>query len=69
MVFLSMVLFGLQAQDKSNWGREFWLGYGFNYSFNNEPPVNGQELQLYISALTAANVTVTIPGTGWTKEL
>ena len=68
MVFLSMVLFSLQAQDKSNWGREFWLGYGFNYSFNNEPPVNGQELQLYISARGAANVTVTIPGTGWTKN-
>jgi len=67
MVFLLIVVLRVDAQDKSNWGREFWLGYGFNYSFNNEPPVNGQELQLYISALTAANVTVTIPGTGWTK--
>jgi hypothetical protein len=55
------------AQDKSNWGREFWLGYGFNYSFNNEPPVNGQELQLYISAAQPANVTVSINSTGWTK--
>lgn len=67
MVLLCLVLLNLRAQDRSNWGRDFWLGYGFNYSFNNEPPVNGQELQLYISALDAANVTVSIPGSGWVK--
>ena len=39
MVLLCLVLLNLRAQDKSNWGRDFWLGYGFNYSFNNEPPV------------------------------
>lgn len=67
---LTILLFccsGLHAQDKSNWGKEFWLGYGFNYSFTNEPPVNGQELQLYISASQPANVTVSINSTGWTK--
>lgn len=33
----------LQAQDKSNRGKEFWLAYGFDYSFFNESPVNNQE--------------------------
>jgi gliding motility-associated-like protein len=68
MVLLSLIFLNLKAQDKSNWGRDFWLGYGFNYSFFNEPPVNGQELQLYISASSAANVTVSIPGSGWAKS-
>ena len=67
LIFLLLVGNALAAQDKSNWGREFWLGYGFNYSFNNEPPVNGQELQLYISASQPANVTVSINSTGWTR--
>jgi len=38
----------LQAQDKSNRGKEFWLAYGFDYSFTNESPPNSQELAIYI---------------------
>jgi gliding motility-associated-like protein len=57
------------GQDKSNRGREFWLGYGFDYSFFHEPPVNSQELALYISTEQAATVTVSINGTAWTQTL
>ena len=60
----------LSAQDKSNRGKEFWLGYGYDYSFFNEPPVNSQELAIYIStAEQAATVTVSINNTGWTQTL
>lgn len=67
LIFLLFACNAIAAQNKSNWGREFWLGYGFNYSFSNETPANGQELQLYISASQPANVTVSINSTGWTR--
>ena len=57
------------AQDKSNRGKEFWLAYGFDYSFFHESPVNFQELALYISTEQAATVTVTITGTSYTQTL
>ena len=57
------------SQDRSNRGKEFWLGYGFNYGFFNDPPVNQQELALYISTEQAATVTVSINGTSWSQTL
>lgn len=60
---------GLQAQDKSNRGKEFWLAYGFDYSFFWETPVNNQELAIYVSTELAATVTVTITNTGYTQTL
>lgn len=59
----------MQAQDRSNRGKEFWLGYGFNYKFFNELPINDQELAIYISAEQAATVTVSINSTGWSQTL
>lgn len=58
-----------RAQDKSNRGKEFWLAYGFDYTFFYEVPVNFQELALYISTEQAATVTVTITNTGYTQTL
>jgi len=68
-VFLSLFfdLSKVSAQTLSNRGREFWLGYGFNYSFFHEPPVNGQNMQLYISAVDAAQVTVSISNSTYSK--
>lgn len=57
------------AQDKSNRGKEFWLGYGFNYSFFNESPVNNQQLAIYISTEQAATVTVSVNNTGFSQTL
>jgi gliding motility-associated-like protein len=57
------------AQDKSNRGKEFWLAYGFDYSFFNEIPVNEQELAIYISTEQAATVSVTITNTGYLQTL
>lgn len=59
----------MQGQDKSNRGKEFWLAYGFDYSFFHEAPVNNQELAIYISAELATTVTVTITNTGYTQTL
>lgn len=62
------------AQNKSNRGKEFWLGYSFSSNFfphaGLSDPVNQQELSLYISTTTqAANVTVSINGTAWSQTL
>jgi gliding motility-associated-like protein len=73
--YFTALLLGLLAygtsfgQDKSNKGREFWLGYGYNYGFNNEPPVNQQNLVLYLSAEEPANVTVSVNGTSWSQTV
>ena len=70
-IFVGHVLLA-GAQDRSNRGREFWLGYGFNYTFQNIDgtlPANSQSLQLYISTDRAAEVTVRVHGTGWSRTV
>ncbi len=69
-VFVCVLIFSISnAQDKSNRGREFWLAYGFDYTFFNEIPVNSQDLAVYISTEEAAIVTVSITNTGFTQTL
>lgn len=53
------------AQNISNRGREFWVGYG-HHQFMEPGQANSQEMVLYFSAEQAANVTVTIKGRGAT---
>lgn len=60
------------AQNKSNKGKEFWLGYGYNSWFfvpDGTLPPNSQELNLYLTTEAAATVTVSIPNTGWSQTL
>lgn len=52
----------LEAQNKSNKGKEFWVGYGHNQ-------LNGtQRFVLYLSAEQAANVVIEIPSLGWIRN-
>lgn len=57
------------AQDKSNKGKEFWLGYGYHWTFDAESPVNTQELVLYLSTEAAATVTVSVTNTTWSQTV
>jgi len=68
LIFLLANCFGY-AQDKSNRGREFWLGYGNNVSFTagDYDGINSQQMVLYISAEEAAIVTVSVNGTSWSQ--
>lgn len=60
----------LHAQDKSNKGKEFWLGYGYHWTFDAEgPPFNTQELVLYLSTEAAATVTVSVTNTTWSQTV
>jgi gliding motility-associated-like protein len=71
LLLVSFLIFAQSfAQDKSNKGKEFWLGYGYCWVFDREgPPVNTQELVLYLSAEQAANVTVSVTGTSWSQSV
>jgi gliding motility-associated-like protein len=71
LVFLAGIVASglLSAQDKSNKGKEFWLGYGHNVLFTQDPPVNSQTHVLYLSAEQAATVTVSVNGTGWSQTV
>lgn len=69
LLFLLLITTRVSAQDKSNRGKEFWLGYGYSWIFDNENPQNSQELVLYISTDAPANVTVSVANTGWSQTL
>ena len=60
-----MLGFSVSAQNLSNKGKEFWLGYGRNNLFNS---TTAHEMVLYLSAEQAANVTVRINGTTWVRN-
>ena len=62
------------AQDFSNKGKDFWVGYGSHVSMYNGTSgvVNtsggSQDMVLYFTSDQDANVTVSIPGVGWTRN-
>lgn len=69
-IFIFFISIGkTYGQDKSNRGKEFWLAYGFDYSFFHESPVNNQELVLYISAVNATTVNITITNTSYSQTV
>lgn len=55
------------AQDLSNRGNDFWVGYG-HHQFMEPGQPNSQEMVLYFSAEEAADVTVSINGTSWIRN-
>lgn len=67
------VFFSSSAQDFSNKGKDFWVGYGSHvnmYSGSGGDATGGgtQEMVLYFTSDVTANVTITIPATGWTRN-
>lgn len=64
LLLLSITAF---SQNKSNKGKEFWLGYGHNVLFAQGG--NSQQHVLYLSAEAPANVTVSVNGTAWSQTV
>jgi gliding motility-associated-like protein len=72
LILIVIILFCTNtiAQNKSNRGKEFWLGYGHNIIMTPggfSEAVNSQEQTVYISTDVPANVTVSINGTAWSQ--
>ncbi len=74
---LCLFLIGLHtnilAQDFSNKGKDFWLGYGYHVSMaaaNGSPLTTGgsQEMILYFTSDKDASVTVEIPALNYTQQ-
>ena len=56
------------AQNLSNQGKEFWVGYGHNVLYGNvNGQPNSQEMVLYLGSTQAATVTVSINGTAYSQ--
>jgi gliding motility-associated-like protein len=53
------------SQDFSNKGKDFWVGYGYHQVMTAG---NGQEMVLYFAADLPTNVTVSIPGLGYSQS-
>ena len=69
LVLLLSFFFGnLEAQNFSNKGKDFWLGYGFHVNMGagvGGTAVNAQDMVLYFTSDKNATVTVEIPGVGY----
>jgi len=55
------------AQERSNTGTDFWVGYG-HHQFMEPSMSNSQEMVLYITTEQAANVKVSIHGSTWVRN-
>ncbi len=66
IAFLACFIQQAGAQNLSNKGREFWVGYGHHQFM--ESGTNTQEMVLYLSAeAQAATVKVSLNGTAWSR--
>ncbi|MEI6584281.1 MAG: hypothetical protein WCO43_11880, partial [Chitinophagia bacterium] len=70
LLFILLIVLGadLHAQNFSNKGKDFWLGYGFHVNMGagvTGTAVNAQDMVLYFTSDKNANVTVEIPGVGY----
>lgn len=58
------------SQDFSNKGKDFWVAYGYHQIMNlGGANGNNQEMVLYFATDQVTNITITIPGTGYTQTL
>ena len=69
-VFTLIITKEISAQEFSNKGKDFWLGYGYHIRMSPTQAanvINQQELILYFTSDQNANVTVEIPGVGYSR--
>ena len=66
-LFFSIFILGqsLQAQNFSNKGKDFWVAYGYHCRMST----NAQDMVLYFATEEVTNITITIPGSGYTQTL
>lgn len=68
LIFILFFLFTalcVTAQDFSNKGKDFWVGYGYHQAMADAS--NLQDMVLYFTSDVPATVKVDIPRVGWTK--
>ncbi len=65
LFILGLAAFTSFAQDFSNKGKDFWVGYGWHCRMT-QAAGNTQQMVLYFATETFTNVTVAIPALGYT---
>jgi gliding motility-associated-like protein len=65
LVLSVLVCTNVSAQDFSNKGKDFWVGYGYHQVMTAG---NAQQMVLYFAADQNSNVTVSIPALGYTQN-
>lgn len=71
--FTSALVFALifnlctSAQDFSNKGKDFWVGYGLHCRMFQNASGGTQDMVLYFATEAVTNVTVSIPGLGYSQ--
>ena len=63
---LSIISF---SQDFSNKGKDFWVGYGFHQQMLQGGGGGSQNMVLYFATDQVTNITISVPGTGYTQSL
>ena len=66
LVVTMLASYCANSQDFSNKGRDFWVGYGYHQVMNAG---NAQDMVLYFATDQVTNITITIPGIGYTQTL
>ncbi len=61
------------AQDFSNKGKDFWLGYGYHVRYVTGNPTNGQDMVLYFATENVpgrlTNIKIEIPALGYVENI
>ncbi len=67
VLLLSLLSCKISAQDFSNKGKDFWVGYGYHQIMVASSNPNVQDMVLYFTSDVNANVKVEIPAVGYVK--
>ena len=66
LVILAITSATAFSQDFSNKGKDFWVGYGYHQIMTAG---NAQQMVLYFATDQVTNITISIPGTGYTQNI
>ena len=73
IILLTITFFtviGASAQDFSNKGKDFWVGYGYHQQMTNAAvPGGSQDMVLYFATEQVTNITISLPATGYTQTI
>ncbi|MEO7266171.1 MAG: PKD domain-containing protein [Ferruginibacter sp.] len=67
--FAFLFSLNINAQDFSNKGKDFWVGYGYHQQMTNGGGGGSQDMVLYFATEQVTNITISVPGTGYVQSL
>jgi gliding motility-associated-like protein len=67
LLFETIFALTARSQDFSNKGTDFWVGYGLHCKMFSNNSGGSQNMVLYIATEAATDVTVSIPGSGYSS--